>query len=71
MLLRHICLRYGDGREVCFVLEAGEEFFSRDDAHRVGDAARGLGGPGVAPGAGGQPGTQRFPGEGPYDTGAV
>jgi hypothetical protein len=35
VLLRRICLRYEDGRKVCFVPEAGEEFFSQDDAHRV------------------------------------
>jgi hypothetical protein len=33
--IRRICLRYEGGRRVCFVPEAGEEFFSRDDAHRV------------------------------------
>jgi hypothetical protein len=35
VLIRRICIRYEDGRRVCFVPEAGEEFFSRDDAHRV------------------------------------
>jgi hypothetical protein len=35
VLIRRICVRYEDGRKVCFVPEAGEEFFSRDDVHRV------------------------------------
>ena len=35
VLIRRICLRYEDDRKVCFVPEAGEEFFSQDDAHRV------------------------------------
>jgi hypothetical protein len=35
VLIRRICVRYEDGRRACFVLEAGEEFFSRDDVHRV------------------------------------
>ena len=35
VLIRRICLRYEDGRRACFVPEAGEEFFSRDDVHRV------------------------------------
>jgi hypothetical protein len=65
--IRRICLRYEDGRGVCFVPEAGEEFFSRDDVHRlVGmlhtgseDLEWGLTEP------------ERQPGKGPYDTGAV
>jgi hypothetical protein len=28
VLIRRICLRYEDGGRVCFVPEAGEEFFS-------------------------------------------
>ena len=67
MLMRRICVRYDDGRRMCFVPEAGEEFFSRDDVHRVvgflhtGSEALewGLREPG------------RYPGTGPYDTGAV
>ena len=35
VLIRRICVRYEDGRRVCFVPEAGEEVFSQDDAHRV------------------------------------
>jgi len=35
LLIRRICVRYEDGRKVCFVPEAEEEFFSRDDVHRV------------------------------------
>jgi len=35
VLIRRICVRYEDDRKVCFVPEAGEEFFSQDDAHRL------------------------------------
>jgi hypothetical protein len=35
VLMRRICVRYEDGRRVCFVPEAREKFFSRDDVHRV------------------------------------
>ena len=35
VLIRRICVRYEDGGRVCFVPEAGEEYFSQDDAHRV------------------------------------
>ena len=35
VLIRRICLRYEDDRKVCFVPEAGEEFFSQDDVHRL------------------------------------
>jgi len=72
MLIRRICVRYEDGGRVCFVPEAGEEFFSQDDAHRVvgmlhigsealewGSALEGYAEP------------ERYPGTGPYDTGAV
>jgi hypothetical protein len=67
MLIRRISIRYEDGRRVCFVPEAGEEFFSQDDARRVvgmlhtgsEDFEWGL----IKPG--------RHPGTGPYDTGAV
>jgi hypothetical protein len=67
VLIRRICVRYEDGSRVCFVPEAGEEFFSRDDVHRVvgmlhtgsEDLEWGLTEPG------------RQYGEGPYDTGAV
>lgn len=33
--IRRIRIRYDDGRGVCFIPEAGEEFFSQDDAHRA------------------------------------
>jgi hypothetical protein len=33
--IRRICVGYDDGRRVCFVPEAGEEFFVRDAARRV------------------------------------
>ena len=67
MLIRRICIRYEGGRRVCFVPEAGEEFFSRDDVRRVvgmlhtgsEDLEWGLTEPG------------RHPGTGSYDTGAV
>ncbi len=67
VLIRRICIRYEDGKRVCFVPEAGEEFFSQDGAHRVvgmlhiGSEALewGL----IKP--------DRCPGTGPYDTGAV
>jgi hypothetical protein len=67
VLIRRICIRYEDGRRVCFVPEAEEEFFSRDDVHRVvgmlhigsEDLEWGLTEP------------ERHPGTGPYDTGAV
>ena len=67
VLIRRICLGYEDGRRVCFVPEAEEEFLSRDDVHRVvgmmhtgsEDLEWRLTEPG------------RHPGEGPYDTGAV
>jgi hypothetical protein len=35
VLIRRICVRYEDDRKVCFVPEAGEEYFSQDDAHRL------------------------------------
>jgi hypothetical protein len=35
VLMRRICIRYEDGRKVCFAPEPEEEFFSQDDAHRV------------------------------------
>ena len=60
-------MRYGDGRRVCFVPEAGKEFFSRDDVHRVvgmlhtGSEAMEWG---LTP-------SERYPATGPYDTGAV
>ena len=67
ILIRRICIHYEDGWKVCFIPEAGEEFFSRDDVHRVvgmlhtgsEELEWGLSEPG------------RQPGEGPYDTGAV
>jgi hypothetical protein len=62
-----ICVRYEDDRMVCFVPEAGEEFYSLDDAHRVVGKLHkdseilewNLSS------------SQRHPGTGPYDTGAV
>jgi hypothetical protein len=72
MLIRRICLRYEDGRKVCFVPEVGEEFFSRDDAHRVvGMLHKGSEALEWGPALEGQPGAERYPGTGPYDTGAV
>jgi hypothetical protein len=67
VLIRRVCMRYEDGRRMCFIPEAGEEFFSQDEAHRVvgmlhiGSEALewGL----IKP--------ERYPGTGPYDTGAV
>ena len=35
VLIRRIRVRYEDGRWVCFIPEAGEEFFARDDVRRV------------------------------------
>lgn len=35
VLIRRICSHYEDGRKVCFIPEAREEFFSQDDAHRI------------------------------------
>ena len=67
VLIRRICIRYENGRKVCFVPEAGEEFFSQDDAHRLvgmlhkGSEVLELG----------LSSSQRHPGTGPYDTGAV
>ena len=33
--VRRICVRYEDGGTVSFVPEAKEEFFTKDDSHRV------------------------------------
>jgi hypothetical protein len=33
--IRRISVRYEDGRALTFIPEAGEEFFSQDDAHRL------------------------------------
>ena len=72
VVIRRICLRYEDGRKVCFVPEAGEEFFARDDAHRVvGMLHKGSEVLEWGLELEGQPGTERYPGTGPYDTGAV
>jgi hypothetical protein len=72
VLIRRICLRYEDGRRVCFVPEAGEEFFSQDDAHRVvGMLHEGSEVLEWGPVLEGHPGMERYPGTGPYDTGAV
>ena len=72
VLIRRICVRYEDDRKVCFVPEAGEEFFSRDDAHRVvGILHKGSEVLEWGLELEEQPGTERYPGTGPYDTGAV
>jgi hypothetical protein len=66
VLIRRICLRYEDGGRACFVPEAEEEFFSRDDAHRVvGTLHKGSETLEWGPVPVGYTGT------GPYDTGAV
>ena len=67
VLIRRICVRYEDDRKVCFVPEAGEEFFSQDDAHRV----VGMLYKGSEVLEWGLSSSQRHPGTGPYDTGAV
>jgi predicted amidohydrolase YtcJ len=52
--------------------EAEEEFFSRDDAHRVvGMLHKGSEALEWSPAPEGDPGAERYPGTGPYDTGAV
>jgi hypothetical protein len=72
VLVRRICVRYEDGGRPCFVPEAGEEFFSRDDVHRVvGMLHVGSERPEWGPAREGSEGAERFPGTGPYDTGAV
>ncbi len=72
MLMRRICVRYDDGRRACFVPESEEEFFSRDDAHRVvGMLHKGSEALEWGPTLEETPGTERTPGTGPYDTGAV
>ena len=67
VLMRRICVRYEDDRKVCFVPEAGEEFFSQDDAHRL----VGMLHKGSEVLEWGLSSSQRHPGTGPYDTGAV
>jgi hypothetical protein len=67
VLIRRICIRYEDDRKVCFVPEAGEEFFSQDDAHRV----VGMLHKGSEALEWGLRTSERHPGTGPYDTGAV
>jgi hypothetical protein len=67
VLIRRICLRYEDDLKVCFDPEAGEEFFSRDDAHRVVGMLR----KGSEVLEWGLSSSERYPGTGPYDTGAV
>jgi hypothetical protein len=57
---------YEDDGRVCFIPEAGEEFFSQDDAYRVVGMMRSSSNVlewGIAP--------ERDTEEGPYDTGAV
>jgi hypothetical protein len=67
VLFRRICVRYEDDRKVCFVPKAGEEFFSQDDAHRV----VGMLHKGSEVLEWDLSSSQRNPGTGPYDTGAV
>jgi hypothetical protein len=67
VLIRRICLRYEDGQKVSFVPEAGEEFFSQDDAHRV----VGMLHKGSEALEWGLRSSERYPGTRPYDTGAV
>lgn len=68
MLIRRICVRYEDGRRACFVHEAREGFFSRDDVPRLvgmlhkGSEARKWGRVLKE-----YAGTERLPGVGPYD----
>jgi hypothetical protein len=72
VLIRRICVRYEDDRKVCFVPEAGEEFFSQDDAHRVvGMLHKGSETLEWDPAPEGDSGAERYAGTGPYDTGAV
>src|SRR5215212_5109318 len=71
-LMSRVCVRYEDGRKVCFVPEAREEFFSRDDVHRVvGMLHKGSEPLEWDPAPEREPGAERYPGTGPYDTGAV
>ncbi|MBV9453966.1 MAG: hypothetical protein JOZ19_07600 [Rubrobacter sp.] len=66
VLIRRICVRYEDGWSMCFVPEAGEEFFSGDDVHRVvGMLHKG------SESLEWDLALERYPGTGPYDTGAV
>jgi hypothetical protein len=67
VLIRRICVRYEDGRRVCFVPDAGEEIFSRDDAYRVVGMLH-IGSEALEWGLT-EP--ERYPGTGPYNTGAV
>ena len=63
--MRRICVRYEDGKRVCFVPEAGEEFFSRDDAHRVvGMLHKGSEAFQRGSSLEGSPGTEKGPGNG-------
>ena len=72
VLIRRIRVRYGDGRRTRFVPGAGEEFFSRDEAHRVvGVLHKGSETLEWGPVLKGESGAERQPGTGPYDTGAV
>jgi hypothetical protein len=67
VLIRRICIRYEDGRRVCFIPEAGEEFFSRDDVRRVVRMLH-IGSEALEWGL---IESERYPGTGPYDTGTV
>lgn len=72
VLIRRICVRYEDGRRMCFIPEFEEEFFSRDDVRRVVGMLH-IGSEHLewGPALEGYPGPERVPGTGPYDTGAV
>ena len=64
VLICRICIRYEDDRKVCFVPEAGEEFFSQDEAHRLVGMLR----KGSEALEWGLSSSERHPGTGPYDT---
>jgi hypothetical protein len=72
LLIRRICLGYEEGRKVCFVPEAVEEFFSRDDVQRVIGMLH-IGSETLEwdPAPERDPGAERYPSTEPYDTGAV
>ena len=67
VVIRRICIRYEDNRKVCFVPEAEEEFFSQDDALRL----VGMLHKGSEALEWGLSSSERHPGTGPYDSGAV
>lgn len=67
VLIRRICVRYEDGGRVCFIPEAGEEFFSQDDAQRVVGMLRS----GSDALEWGLASSERYPGTEPHDTGSI